>query len=70
MSALERARGICPVCHQTITSMTGWHNHYIMWRTHGGKGTIENHMLVHPNCHQQIHGQGFKVGKPCPAKGV
>ena len=62
--------GICPLCNQKITTVTGWHNHHILWRTHGGKDTIENRVLVHPNCHQQIHNQGFDVGKPRPAKGV
>jgi RNA-directed DNA polymerase len=62
--------GICPVCHQAITTVTGWHAHHIMWRTHGGQDTIENRVLVHPTCHQQIHNQGLDVGKPRPARGV
>ena len=62
--------GICPVCNQKITTVTGWHNHHIVWRTHGGKDPIENRVLVHPNCHQQIHSQELDVGKPRPAKGV
>ena len=62
--------GICPVCNQTITTVTGWLNHHIVWRTHGGKDTIENRVLVHPNWHQQIHSQELDVGKPRPAKGV
>ena len=62
--------GICPVCNQKITTVTGWHNHHILWRTHGGKDTTENRVLVHPNCHQQIHSQRLDVGKPRPAKGV
>jgi RNA-directed DNA polymerase len=62
--------GICPVCHQKITTVTGWHNHHIQWRTHGGQDTIENHVLVHPTCHQQIHSQGLTVGKPRPTRGV
>ena len=62
--------GICPVCNQKITTVTGWHNHHIVWRTHGGKDTLENRGLVHPNCHQQIHSQELDVGKPRPAKGV
>ena len=62
--------GICPVCNQKITTVTGWHNHHIVWRTHGGKDTLENRVLVHPNCHQQIHSQELDVGKPRPAKGV
>ena len=62
--------GICPVCNQKITTVTGWHNHHIMWRTHGGKDTIENRVLVHPTCHQQIHSQGLAVGKSRSATGV
>ncbi len=57
---------------QKITTVTGWHNHHILWRTHGGKDTIENRVLVHPNCHQQIHSQGLDVGKrkkPPPMNG-
>ena len=62
--------GICPVCNQKITTVTGWHNHHIVWRTNGSKDTLENRVLVHPNCHQQIHSQGLDVGKPRPGKGV
>jgi RNA-directed DNA polymerase len=62
--------GICPVCLQKITTVTGWHNHHIEWRTHGGQDTIENRVLVHPTCHQQIHSQGLDVGKPRPERGV
>jgi RNA-directed DNA polymerase len=66
----KEQEGICPVCHQKITTVTGWHNHHIQWRTHGGPDTIENHVLVHPTCHQQIHSRGLTVGKPRPPKGV
>src|SRR3954466_8605487 len=40
----------------------------IQWRTHGGNDTIENCVLVHPTCHQQIHNQGLTVGKPHPPR--
>src|SRR3954447_3509435 len=46
-------------------TVTGWHNYHILWRTHGGKDTIANRVLVHPTCHQQIHSQGLDVRKPC-----
>ena len=62
--------GICAVCKEKITTVTGWHNHHIVCRTHRGKNTIENRVLVHPNCHQQIHSQELDVGKLRPAKGV
>jgi RNA-directed DNA polymerase len=33
----QQQDGLCPVCHQKITRLTGWHNHHIVWRTHGGQ---------------------------------
>jgi len=66
----QEQQGLCPVCHQKITKLTGWHNHHIVWRTHGGSDTADNRVLVHPTCHQQIHHLGLTVVKPRPAKGV
>ncbi|CAG0935623.1 Group II intron-encoded protein LtrA [Thermoflexales bacterium] len=62
--------GICPVCGQKITRLTGWHNHHIVWRIRGGRNQAENRVLLHPNCHHQVHSQGLEVVKPRPAKGV
>ncbi len=61
--------GICPVCEQKITELTGWHNHHIVWRVMGGPDRDENRVLLHPNCHQQVHSQGLYVEKPRPARG-
>jgi RNA-directed DNA polymerase len=61
--------GLCPVCHQKITTITGWQSHHILWRSKGGPDTAENRVLLHPTCHQQIHSQGKTVEKPRPAKG-
>jgi RNA-directed DNA polymerase len=56
--------GLCPVCQQKITKITGWHSHHILWRSKGGSDGTENRVLLHPNCHQQIHSQHIFVGKP------
>jgi RNA-directed DNA polymerase len=61
--------GICPVCQQAITKLTGWHNHHIVWRSKGGSDEAANRVLLHPNCHRQIHSQGLDVAKPRPHKG-
>lgn len=61
--------GICPVCHQPISTLTGWHNHHIVYKTLGGSDKAENRLLVHPNCHKQIHAKGLSVTKPCPSRG-
>jgi RNA-directed DNA polymerase len=58
--------GLCPVCHQKITKLTGWHSHHIRWRSKGGTDTAENRVLLHPNCHNQVHSQNVHVEKPRP----
>jgi RNA-directed DNA polymerase len=60
--------GICPVCHQLMTHVTGWHNHHIVSKTLGGTDSAENRVLIHPNCHKQVHAKGLAVSKPRPAK--
>jgi RNA-directed DNA polymerase len=62
--------GICPVCDEKITKLTGWHNHHIVWRVDGGQDGIENRVLIHPNCHRQVHSRNdFTVVKPGQATG-
>ena len=61
--------GICPVCSQKITAITGWHNHHIIWQSLGGSHTAENRVLLHPNCHSKVHSQGLYVEKPRPSRG-
>jgi len=56
--------GLCPVCNQRITELTGWHNHHIVRRTEGGSDRAENRVLLHPDCHRRVHSQGISVGKP------
>jgi len=58
--------GLCPICHQKVTKITGWHSHHILWRSKGGPDTKENRVLLHPTCHQQVHNQGISVTKPPP----
>lgn len=60
--------GLCPICHQKITTITGWHSHHILWRSKGGNDTMPNQVLLHPNCHSQVHRQGIAVVKPRPVK--
>jgi RNA-directed DNA polymerase len=62
--------GLCPICNQPITRLTGWHQHHIVWRSKGGAEGFENRVLLHPNCHQQAHAKGLSVSKPRPLRGV
>jgi len=66
----QSQNGICPVCAQKITEITGWHGHHIIWQSKGGSDNAENKVLVHPNCHMQIHSQGLTVVKPRLERGV
>jgi RNA-directed DNA polymerase len=61
--------GICPVCKQSITTLTGWHNHHIVWRSKGGSDGAANRVLLHPNCHRQVHSHGLDVAKLRPQQG-
>jgi len=63
-------QGLCPICRQKITTQTGWQCHHIIWRVHGGDNSLQNQVLLHPNCHLQVHSQGWTVVKPRPSSGV
>ena len=60
--------GLCPICAQPMTHVTGWHNHHIVYKTLGGTDHAENRVLIHPNCHRQVHAKGLTVAKPRPVK--
>jgi RNA-directed DNA polymerase len=63
-------QGICPICNQLITKLTGWHNHHILQRVLGGEDKSHNRVLLHPECHRQLHNQNLSVSKPRPSTGV
>jgi len=64
----KEQKGLCPLCNQKITKITGWHSHHRLWRSKGGSDGTENRVLLHPNCHQQVHSQSLHVEKPRPVK--
>jgi len=66
MALWREQKGICPICQQKITHLTGWHNHHLVWRVHGGRETADNRVLLHPTCHRQVHSQRLEVVKPRP----
>ena len=61
--------GKCAVCHEPLTLEEGWHVHHLLWRSYGGSDTIDNLVLLHPNCHQQVHSEGLVVVKPASREG-
>jgi RNA-directed DNA polymerase len=66
----KEQNGICPICQQKITRLTGWHNHHRIWRSKGGSDRADNRVLVHPTCHNKIHSLGLYAEKPRPTKDV
>ncbi len=59
----------CPNYREKITEETGWHVHHILSKSEGGKDNNSKLVLLHPNCHRQIHSQRLEVAKPAPVKG-
>ncbi len=50
-----RQQKCCPCCGQFITKETGWNIHHVVERSKGGADTLDNLVLLHPNCHRQVH---------------
>lgn len=65
----KKQKGICPLCRQEINPETGWNNHHVVWRVFGGSDSLDNRVLLHPNCHRQLHSRGLSVSKPLPPSG-
>jgi RNA-directed DNA polymerase len=70
MALWGEQKGKCLVCQQRFSRETGWESHHIVWKSHGGSDILANRVLLHPNCHHQVHCQGLFVSKPCPETGV
>ena len=51
----RRQEGKCPLCQQQITKQSGWNLHHKLERYKGGKDTLDNLIMLHPNCHRQVH---------------
>ncbi|QXZ12854.1 group II intron reverse transcriptase/maturase [Pseudomonas sp. AO-1] len=66
VSLFQSQKGLCPLCKQPITKESGWHDHHVIHRSQGGGDTLDNRVLLHPVCHQQLHSRGLTVNKPAP----
>ena len=51
----ELQKGKCTICNQNFTSSNSWHLHHIIPKSEGGKDILSNLMMLHPDCHRQIH---------------
>jgi RNA-directed DNA polymerase len=62
--------GLCPACQQKSTKVTGWHSHHVIRRAKGGRDGLNNRVVLHPECHSQVHQLDIPVGKPRPETDV
>jgi RNA-directed DNA polymerase len=51
----------CTLCDQLITKETGWNIHHRIPRCEGGPNNAANLVLLHPNCHRQLHANGWTL---------
>lgn len=51
----KKQKGKCLACQQKITKQTGWDTHHLTPKYLGGKSNLDNLVLLHPICHQQLH---------------
>lgn len=56
--------GLCALCMTAMDMETGWHDHHLDYRVNGGSDALGNRVLLHPDCHAQVHSQCLKVVKP------
>jgi hypothetical protein len=52
-------KGQCPCCKHRIDESTKWHIHHALPRNNGGSDKINNLLLMHPECHRQIHSRSI-----------
>lgn len=62
--------GKCLACGQKLAEESDWNIHHIRKRVEGGGDTLDNLILLHSNCHRQVHSRGWNVSKPRPVKGA
>lgn len=55
--------GLCALCRLPLTEESGWQIHHVIHRVAGGPDTMDNLVLLHPNCHAQLHSKSLTVGK-------
>jgi RNA-directed DNA polymerase len=51
----------CRLCGSLITKETGWNVHHRVPKCEGGLDNAANLVLLHPNCHRQLHANGWML---------
>jgi RNA-directed DNA polymerase len=56
----QRQHGQCPVCGESLFSTETLEQHHVIARKTGGPNTLDNKILVHYFCHQQLTANQYK----------
>ncbi|MBU6494400.1 MAG: HNH endonuclease, partial [Burkholderiales bacterium] len=64
VSLFKSQGGLCAHCGCALTAETGWHDHHLVYRMYGGSDALSNRVLLHPDCHRQVHASNLDVTKP------
>ncbi len=59
----EEQRGKCALCHGMLTTEEQWHNHHVIYKSHGGSDKRHNRVLLHSVCHRKVHALNIPVQK-------
>ena len=62
-SLATRQSGKCPHCLDGLDNGEELHVHHLVPKAEGGKDQLQNLMLTHLYCHQQIHGRRHRASK-------
>jgi RNA-directed DNA polymerase len=61
-------QGRCPWCNQPLREEEDWNLHHRVERTNGGEDNLDNLLLLHANCHRQLHSRGNETEADCVSR--
>jgi RNA-directed DNA polymerase len=61
-------QGRCPWCNQPLREEEDWNLHHRVGRINGGEDNLDNLLLLHANCHRQLHSQGKETEADCVSR--
>ncbi|MBF0629341.1 MAG: HNH endonuclease, partial [Magnetococcales bacterium] len=66
---LEKQKGLCPECKEFLKSDRPWQLHHIVPKSEGGTDANKNLVMLHTNCHRQMHYRKTQCGPGLPQVG-
>lgn len=55
ITIFRRQHSKCPMCNQPITEQSGWNIHHKLERLQGSVDSLDNLVMLYPDCHRQVH---------------